>query len=173
MLSAAVPPPACRWAEAGSWGARQGWEHSLFFSPSRATGEPEAGGDYVKVRGAGRGHWRAQSLFQEGQSPFLAWLGARSLRLFPGGEGLGVRAACGVCFQSQHLLPMPSIILSWPQTQDFPMFVTTRLHPAASWTGPRGWLLAKTGSNPTWSLSVWCWCREVAAGKDDSVPHHR
>lgn len=29
--------------------------HSPLFSPSRATAEPEAGGDYVKVRGAGQG----------------------------------------------------------------------------------------------------------------------
>ena len=32
--------------------------HSPLFSPSRATAEPEAGGDYVKVRGAGQGTLR-------------------------------------------------------------------------------------------------------------------
>lgn len=71
--------------------------HSPLFSPSRATAEPEAGGDYVKVRGAGQGTLAgggggAQSQFQEGQSPFLAPLEVRPHPLFSG-EGLGVRAA--------------------------------------------------------------------------------
>lgn len=70
-LSAAVAPaPAVRMSplgprgpgagtrqvvEAGSWGARQSWGYLPLFSLSRAAGELEAGGDYVKVRAwAGR-----------------------------------------------------------------------------------------------------------------------
>lgn len=36
--------------EAGSWGATQSWGYLPLFSLSRAAGELEAGGDYVKVR---------------------------------------------------------------------------------------------------------------------------
>ena len=38
--------------------SQQGWEPLTSLSPSRATAEPEAGGDYVKVRGAGQGTLR-------------------------------------------------------------------------------------------------------------------
>lgn len=49
-----------------------------------------------------------------------------------------MRTALGVCFHSQHLLPVPSTILSWPYTPDVPRLVTSRSYPRASWTGPKG-----------------------------------
>lgn len=39
-------------ADSRGGGARKGWGHSPLFSSSRVAGEPEAGGDYVKVSGA-------------------------------------------------------------------------------------------------------------------------
>lgn len=77
--------------EAGGCGARQSWGYLPLFSLSRAAGELEAGGDYVKVRDrAGRhGGQGAQSLFHEGQNPPLSLVRSQISRSVPRRRGFG------------------------------------------------------------------------------------